>query len=165
LSPDDVLRELARVTRTDLGRLVANASRAMNIELMRRLAGAGHPLVRPSHLAVFAGLEPGGSQITALAQHAGVSRQALSSLVREVESLGYVRTSPDPADRRAVRVELTDVGVAFCLSAIDISTEMTREIERVWGSTALDETRERLRFLASATSDDAEAPPEAPSPT
>lgn len=149
MSPDDVLRELAKVTDTDLGRLLANASRSMNTELMRRLADAGHPQVRPSHLAVFAGMEPGGSQITALAQHAGVSRQALSSLVREVEALGYVRTSPDPADRRAVRVELTEAGVKFCLSAIEISTLMTREVEDRWGASALNETRERLRFLAS----------------
>jgi DNA-binding MarR family transcriptional regulator len=149
LSPDDVLRELAKVTGTDLGQLVANASRSMNTELMRRLADAGHAQVRPSHLAVFGGMEPGGSQITALAQHAGVSRQALSSLVREVESLGYVRTSPDPADRRAVRVELTDAGVRFCLAAIEISTRMTREIEDRWGSAAVDEMRERLRSLSS----------------
>src|SRR3954462_11083424 len=101
----------------------------MNAELMRRLADAGHAQVRPSHLAVFAGMEPGGSQITALAQHAGVSRQALSSLVREVEAIGYVRTSPDPAGRRAAAVDLTDSGSRFCLPAIDISTRMTREIE------------------------------------
>ena len=159
MSPDDVLRELAKVTGTDLGRLLANASRSMNVELMTRLAASGHPLVRPSHLAVFGGLEPGGSQITSLAQHAGVSRQALSSLVREVESLGYVRTSPDPADRRAVRVELTDAGVQFCLSAIAISTEMTREIEERWGSGALEETRERLRSLASEPFHDGDAGP------
>src|SRR5687767_12312892 len=114
---------------------------------MTRLAAAGHPLIRPSHVAVFAGLEPGGSQITALAQHAGVSRQALSSLVREVESLGYVRTSPDPTDRRAVRVQLTDAGVQFCLAAISISSEITGEFEERWGSAALDETRDRLRSI------------------
>ena len=58
MSPDDVLRELAKVTDTDLGRLLASASRWVNTELMTRLAAAGHPLVRPSHIAVFAGLSP-----------------------------------------------------------------------------------------------------------
>jgi DNA-binding MarR family transcriptional regulator len=149
LSPDDVLRELARITDTDIGRLLANASRTLNTELMTRLAASGHPLIRPSHMAVFAGLEPGGSQITSLAHHAGVSRQALSALVREVEKLGYVRTAPDPDDGRAVRVELTDEGVQLCLAAISISTEITREIQERWGSTALDETRDRLRSISA----------------
>jgi len=156
LSPDDVLRELAKVTQTDLGRILATASRSINTELMTRLAAAGHPLVRPSHIAVFAGLEPGGSQITSLAQHAGVSRQALSALVKEVEALGYVRSSPDPGDRRAVRVVLTDSGVEFCLAAIAISTEITAEIQERWGSAALDEMRERLRSISAERATDAD---------
>ena len=148
MSPDEVLREFARATDTDVGRLLAGASRAVNAELMSRLAAAGHPLIRPSHIAVFAGLQPGGSQISALAHAAGVSRQALSALVREVEALGYVRTSPDPDDRRAVLVDLTDAGVAFCVAAIEISREITREFERSWGPDALEQLRERLRSIA-----------------
>jgi DNA-binding MarR family transcriptional regulator len=148
ISPDEVLREFARSTDTDIGRLLADASRAINVDVMARLAHSGHASIRPSHLAVFAGLEPGGSQITRLAQHAGVSRQALSALVREVEILGYVRTSPDPQDRRAVLVELTELGVEFCLAAISISADVTREIGERWGSEAMDATRARLRSLA-----------------
>jgi DNA-binding MarR family transcriptional regulator len=147
LSPDEVLREFARATDTDLGRLLTGASRALNAEVMARLAAAGHPMIRPSHVAVFAGLEPGGSQIVSLAQHAGLSRQALSALVREVESLGYVKSSPDPGDRRAVRVELTETGVNFCLSAIEIAGDLTREIEERWGTAALADTKDRLRSL------------------
>jgi len=149
ISPDEVLREFATATDTDIGRLLAKASHAINTRLMARLAESGHPPIRPSHLAVFAGLEPGGSQITSLAHHAGLSRQALSALVREVEALGYVQTSPDPEDRRAVRVELTDLGVSFCLSAIAISREITHDIEERWGTDALDETRARLRSIGS----------------
>ena len=148
ITPDEVLREFARSTDADLGRLLASASHAINTALMTRLARAGHSAIRPSHVAVFTGLEPGGTQISTLAQRAGISRQALSAVVREVEALGYVRTSPDPHDRRAVRVELTDTGVAFCLAAIEISRELTREVGERWGAEALDETRSRLRSLA-----------------
>ena len=85
-----------------------------------------------------------------------MSRQALSALVKEVEGLGYVRTSPDPGDRRAVRVVLTDSGVEFCLAAIAISTEITAEIEERWGSAALDEMRERLRSISAERATDAD---------
>lgn len=150
---DDVLAELARAGRDDLGRLLNAAARAINIELMTRLAAAGHPLIRPSHLTVFTGLAAGGVQITALAAHAGLTRQALSSLVREVEGLGYVRTSPDPTDRRAVHVELTDLGIALCRTAIEISRELTAEFEQRWGAAALRELRERLDEIPGSGTD------------
>lgn len=151
MSPDEVLRQFAQSTEDDLGHLLAGASRAINTELMTRVAAAGHPGIRPSHVAVFAGLEPGGSQITSLAQHAGLSRQALSAQVREVESLGYVTTSPDPRDRRGIRVELTELGVQFCLAVIAISLDITSEVKEKWGTKALEDTRARLRSLANGT--------------
>lgn len=156
MSPDDVLREFAEATADDLGHLVTAASRWLNAELMRRLAG-DHPLIRPSHLAVFAGLEPGGSTITALAQHAGISRQAISALVREIEGLGYLSTSADPDDGRAIRVHLTEDGAALCRTAIEASRSLTAEYSARWGDEVLDEVRARLRDIPGGP--DRDAPP------
>jgi DNA-binding MarR family transcriptional regulator len=44
----------------------------------------------------------------ALAERAGVTKQAIGPVVRELEQLGYVRTGPDPADHRAKLVSLTE---------------------------------------------------------
>jgi DNA-binding MarR family transcriptional regulator len=151
---DDVLAELARTGRDDLGRLLTAASRAINTELMTRLAASGHPLIRPSHLAVFTGLAAGGSQISALAAHAGLTRQALSAVVREVEALGYVRTSPDPGDRRAVLIELTDLGIAMCRTAIQISREITAEFEQRWGADTLRDLRDHLAQIPEPVAPD-----------
>ena len=70
-------------------------------------------------------------------------------VVREVESLGYVHTELDAADRRATIVRLTDQGVDFCRLAISISAEWNREVERLLGSADGDRLREQLREISA----------------
>jgi DNA-binding MarR family transcriptional regulator len=48
----------------------------------------------------------------ALAQHLGVDRTAMTYLLDDLEGAGLVERRPDPADRRARRVTLTEAGVA-----------------------------------------------------
>ena len=40
-----------------------------------------------------------------------LSPTAMSRFVDRVETAGYVRREPDPADRRALQIALTDAGV------------------------------------------------------
>ena len=145
---DEVLRAFTEMARSDLGRLLAEASAAVNAELMKRLAAGGYDDVRPSQIPVFAGLTPGGTRISSLALSAGMSRQAMSMLVREVERLGYISTSPDPTDRRGTLVRLTDRGVAFCREAMVVSSALTDEFAGRLGAAGLDELRSRLRQIA-----------------
>src|SRR4051794_26040382 len=46
----------------------------------------------------------------ALAQHLGVDRTVMTYLLDDLESAGLVERRPDPADRRARRIVLTDAG-------------------------------------------------------
>lgn len=48
-----------------------------------------------------------------LAAELGVSPRNISALVDALVAAGYVRRSPHPSDRRAVLIELTDVGAAL----------------------------------------------------
>lgn len=48
----------------------------------------------------------------ALAQHLGVDRTMMTYLLDDLEDAGLVDRRPDPADRRARRVTLTDTGQA-----------------------------------------------------
>jgi DNA-binding MarR family transcriptional regulator len=59
-------------------------------------------------LAVSGRGEP-SSQL-ALAQHLGVDRTVMTYLLDDLEAAGLVERRPDPADRRARRVLLTDAG-------------------------------------------------------
>ncbi|MGH2917284.1 MAG: MarR family transcriptional regulator [Solirubrobacteraceae bacterium] len=54
----------------------------------------------------------GGVRVTTLAERAGMSRQAITYLIRELEGKGYLERHPDPSDRRATLVHLTERGEA-----------------------------------------------------
>ncbi|MFC5062585.1 MarR family winged helix-turn-helix transcriptional regulator [Actinomycetospora atypica] len=61
-------------------------------------------------LAAVARGEP--STQLALARKLGVDRTVMTYLLDEIQAAGLVERRPDPADRRARRVELTDAGRA-----------------------------------------------------
>jgi DNA-binding MarR family transcriptional regulator len=52
-------------------------------------------------------------RVNELAREVVLSPTAMSRFVDRVEQAGYVRREPDPADRRALQVALTDEGVAL----------------------------------------------------
>jgi DNA-binding MarR family transcriptional regulator len=85
---------------------------AMADELQRRLAGEGLDDIRFADGVVFQHLVEGPLTIGALAERLGVTQQAASKSVADLERRGYVARRPDPDDARARLVVLTDRGDA-----------------------------------------------------
>ncbi|WP_022886574.1 MarR family winged helix-turn-helix transcriptional regulator [Glaciibacter superstes] len=112
-----------------------------------RLAEQGHNAVHPAHVAVFATLDPDGTRVSTRAGRAGISRQAMSALVRALEASGYVTTETDPADQRATLVRLDRLGAEFCRAAVVASAEFNTEVERKLGKADTDRIRSALRTL------------------
>lgn len=144
----DVLREFAEVARDDLGQLIAAASAKLMSDAFERITRIGYPEVHPAHIAVFTGLDPEGTRVSTLAARAGISRQAMSVLIRSLESAGYVTAETDPTDQRATLVQLDQRGVEFCRAAIVVAAEMNREIEQTLGTEDAQLIRSALRRLA-----------------
>jgi len=82
-------------------RLLTLLAHNIAAELAERLAAAGFGDQRLAHHAVFANVPAEGIRLTALAQRAGESKQAMSELVASLEERHYVRRVPDPRDGRA----------------------------------------------------------------
>lgn len=68
----------------------------------------------------------GSSSQLALAQQLGVDRTVMTYLLDELEGAGLVERKPDPADRRARRITLTDDGQAR-LCALERSLRAAEE--------------------------------------
>lgn len=64
--------------------------------------------VKRWHLTVLRNLGEDGSRPSELAARAGVTRQAVTKVVDELERLRMVRRDPDPDDGRGVIVRYTD---------------------------------------------------------
>lgn len=145
----DALREFAEASQEDLGQIVAAASRAMMRVAFDRLSEMGHGAVHPAHVTVFAVLDAEGTRVSTLAVRAGISRQAMSALVRSLEAAGYVTTETDPADQRATLVRLDRLGAQFCRAAIEVSAEVNKDVEKKLGKAETDRIRSALRELAN----------------
>ncbi len=95
--------------------MLGRAYSLLGFEIVDGVVGSGHP-IKPKHSAVFAQIDPDGTRLTVLAARAGMSPQAMGEVVDELEELGHVVRRPDPTDRRAKLVVLTESGRA-CVTA------------------------------------------------
>ena len=96
---------------TDITRLLLEARRSLASELDADLGERGYPDLRPGHAALFLSVDRrSGSRLTDLAEQTRLTKQAMMSMVDDLETRGYVRRVPDPADARAKLVRLTAHG-------------------------------------------------------
>jgi DNA-binding MarR family transcriptional regulator len=95
-------------------------------------ARAGHP-VKASHSAVFGQMTAEGSRLTDLAKGANMTPQAMGELVDELEGLGYVARKPDPTDRRAKLITLTETGRQCVAAGINTIGDIERRIDDALG--------------------------------
>jgi DNA-binding MarR family transcriptional regulator len=107
---------------TDLARLLLEARRELATDLDADLAERGYPELRPGHAALFLSIDRrSGSRLVDLAEEARVTKQAMMTIVDDLEGRGYVRRVADPSDTRAKLVRLTTRGrtaAAECRRAV-----------------------------------------------
>ena len=79
-------------------------------EFRADLAGGEFSDIRPTHGCVFRFVREHGLRLTRLAELAGITKQSAGEIVDDLTSRGYVERVPDPADKRAKLICLTDRG-------------------------------------------------------
>jgi DNA-binding MarR family transcriptional regulator len=123
-----------RATTGNIGFLLAKASKRWNELLAERFAERGFPEVRPSYGSVLVPLlEEDGLRMGELARRSRLSKQTMTTMVRLVERDGLVARRPDPDDRRAARVHLTERAKAFQPIAEETLAELDERIEERLG--------------------------------
>ncbi|MCP2635346.1 MarR family transcriptional regulator [Microbacterium sp. HD4P20] len=129
--------------------LLMSAASIVTTTALSELAAQGHPAIRVTHVPVFMHIDPAGTAISTLAERSGVSRQAMSMTVRDLESHGYVVTAPSDTDRRAILVSLTERGARLCEDAARISSELAARWSDELGDDALPQLRHHLRTIVT----------------
>ena len=129
------------------GRLMIQLFRAFETRVVEELQARGFDDVTLAHLSVLRHLNPEGLRITCLADDAGVTKQAMGQMVRELKKRGYVETKPDPEDGRAKLVVYTPRGLELIGAAREIVGECEGEFQQVLGDDSYTEMRESLTTL------------------
>jgi len=113
-----------------IGALLRVPAQAIHRRIIRELNAAGFSDLRVPHMAVLRFPNPDGARPSALAERAGMSKQAMNQLLGSLETLGYIVRSDAPGEGRARVVRLTKRGHAAYAKAV----ETLRLIEREWSA-------------------------------
>jgi DNA-binding MarR family transcriptional regulator len=114
----------------------------------------------PRHGIVIAYLDERGSRATELAALSGRHKQRVGRVVDELEALGYVTRTPDPADRRAKLVVPTPRGRGVMRLSDEVMDDIGRRGAQAVGADAYGQFRRTLQRLVDELRD--ERPPATP---
>jgi DNA-binding MarR family transcriptional regulator len=117
----------------NVARSLMVASRAHTAAVTARLALRGYDDFPFASASLLWLMDEGGTRSTVLAQRAGVTKQAMSQLVRLMERQGYLEQVPDPTDTRAKVVRMTERGEAVKTACVEVREELNRTVARALG--------------------------------
>jgi len=132
----------------NVARILMLAARAHTAAVTAQLALRGYddfPFVSASLLWL---MDEGGTRSTVLAQRAGVTKQAMSQLVRLMERQGYLEQIPDPNDTRAKVVRMTRRGEAVKNACVEVREELNRKVAATLGTSEAGELEASLEAAA-----------------
>lgn len=129
---------------------------ALNDLAIARLVERGHRDIRPAHAAVFQYLDDRGTTVSALAERAQMTKQAMAELVQRLEALGYVVRVADPGDRRAKLVTPTDSGAEVIAIAQAFAAELEQRLEQLLGTSRFAALQRDLDTIAESASREAD---------
>jgi len=135
---------------TPLLLLLVLATRQLVDGLQSRLVAAGFEDHRVVHHNVMAHVTYEGIRLTELADRAGVTKQAMSELVADLERLGYLERTPDPQDRRAKLITFTDRGHAAVVTATAAFADMEAQLTDRLGPRGMAAMRRGLLSMAES---------------
>ena len=93
--------------------LVHRADRAFQTHMVKEAHSRGRPDIKPAHNAVFSIMGAEGERASSLAAHAGITRQSMGEVVRDLVGIGILEMVPDPDDGRAKVIRYTEEGTRF----------------------------------------------------
>ena len=143
---------LGRPRPANLAVLMREVFIALNDLVFVRLAERGYHDIRPAHGAVFQYLDDDGTTVAVLAERAQMTKQAMTELVRHLETHGFVTRVADPGDRRAKLVVPTERGRDVIAVAQDLVPEVEQRLVSILGAdrfTALSQDLEVIRGAVS----------------
>jgi len=149
--PAVIERTLEAFGRHNIGLLLQRLSRDFEQRARATLQSRGHTRLQPSHQIVFASIGAGGARLTALAERAGMTKQAMGQIVDDLEQLGYVDRSPDPADGRAKLVRFTPAGLEFVCDAAEVVSDIWQDYAKLLGEDELQQLQNTLHVLLTGT--------------
>jgi DNA-binding MarR family transcriptional regulator len=108
----------------NLRQLLLKASRIVNRHVVEELHARGYSRLRSTHTTLLSNIDLAGSSVTAAAERAGITKQAMGRLATELETAGYLRVDGDPKDARVKLLRLTNEGCQLMMDSFEVMNEL-----------------------------------------
>jgi DNA-binding MarR family transcriptional regulator len=132
-----------------LGALLGDAQEAWRAALGEALAKRNAPPLGAG-ADLLAQLSLSGISQSLLAERMGLTKQAVQQSLDQLEKLALIRREPDPVDKRAKYVILTEAGLVALETRRDAEKEAERLLKEALGKKALKELSKGLKKLSAA---------------
>jgi DNA-binding MarR family transcriptional regulator len=113
--------------------------------------------IRPTHGCVFRFVKGDGKRLTDVAELAGMTKQSVGEIVDDLVARGYVKRIPDPDDKRAKIICLTERGERAQATGLALFAKVEKQWAKRYGAERIAQVRELLEDIAAN-----EAPEAAP---
>jgi DNA-binding MarR family transcriptional regulator len=124
----------AKPDRTPMIALVHNADKAFQAHMVRAAHERGRPDIKPAHNFLFAILGDEGDRAANLAVRAGITRQSMGEVIRDLVDIGILEMAPDPQDGRAKIVRYTPEGKRFTTEGFRHLRDLEGRFEQEFGA-------------------------------
>jgi DNA-binding MarR family transcriptional regulator len=105
--------------------------------------------IRPTHGCVFRFVKGGGLRLTVLAEMAGMTKQSVGEIVDDLVARGYVKRIPDPDDKRAKIICLTERGERAQATGLALFAKVEKQWAKRYGADRIAQARELLEEVAA----------------
>ena len=137
---------------------VDRANRLLREEMAHAAAARGYPEIRPAHNSIFGYLRERPMRVSELAALAGMTKQSMGELVRDLISTGILEAKPDPSDRRAKLVWYTPRGLTAAADGYQHLLETETSLRSVIGEERLTNMLDALTDISNHLADLLTAP-------
>ncbi|GAB2505585.1 MarR family winged helix-turn-helix transcriptional regulator [Nocardia heshunensis] len=134
----------------DFGILLGQAYSAFVLELHARLGERGHAVLGASYGFVLRALAENALTASQLAERLGITAQGAAKVVDEMVKQGYVERRPDPVDKRAKQLHLSDRGLDMLATVREFHAAYERDLIARVGADQVATVRTILGDIAAA---------------
>ncbi|WP_328997174.1 MarR family winged helix-turn-helix transcriptional regulator [Kribbella sp. NBC_00709] len=149
-----------RLDRKPLIALVERANRALQTDMVRRAQADGHTEVKMAHNSVFGTLHAEGARAADMAVRAGITRQSMGEVIRDMVGLDLLEMRSDPGDGRAKVVTYSEHGLAVASDGFRYLGQLERRFAEEFGEHEYEVVRDVLARLVDVLDRFAEEEPQ-----
>jgi DNA-binding MarR family transcriptional regulator len=131
----------------DLAQLLLGGFRVLADQATAELVARGYQEIRPVHEYALQAILSGADNASGLGRRMAVTKQAAAKTIAALEERSYVAREPDPADKRRMRLYVTDHGLAMLREGEQIFDRLREQWEQQVGPGPLAQVEATLRQL------------------